>query len=180
LYYFENGVWNYDGLSDFSRIQRQDAFFRAVAGKIGSIVTNPFALNSFLGAATKNVTVDKTLSTGEIISLAKIFRSFSSKELITETLPTIPYTTSGGADVLVPAPDPDESIIGQFLAFGTTKQATTSSALHPIAKDRSVLTSSNSVTGVPVTALPVGTSVSSDTVDYNTQLEPWNPTPCNP
>ena len=30
LYYEDTGEWQYDGLSDFSRIQRQDAFFRAL------------------------------------------------------------------------------------------------------------------------------------------------------
>jgi len=29
LYYFKDGSWNYDGMSDWSRIQRQQAFFHA-------------------------------------------------------------------------------------------------------------------------------------------------------
>ena len=37
LYYMDsNGEWEYDGQSDFSRIQRQDAFFRAVLAKVES------------------------------------------------------------------------------------------------------------------------------------------------
>ncbi len=37
LYYKNsNGYWEYDGLSDFSRIQRQDAFFRAVLAKVNA------------------------------------------------------------------------------------------------------------------------------------------------
>ena len=39
---------NYDGLSDFSRIQRQDAFFRAVVSRSAHQVTNPLSLNDFL------------------------------------------------------------------------------------------------------------------------------------
>src|SRR5262249_1646499 len=31
-----NGYWTVDGLSDFSRIQRQDAFFRAVLAKLNT------------------------------------------------------------------------------------------------------------------------------------------------
>ena len=35
LYYLNsNGYWESDGQSDFSRIQRQDAFFRAVLAKV--------------------------------------------------------------------------------------------------------------------------------------------------
>ncbi len=33
FYMNSNGYWESDGLSDFSRIQRQDAFFRAVLAK---------------------------------------------------------------------------------------------------------------------------------------------------
>ena len=40
-----NGYWEYDGFSDFSRIQRQDAFFRAVLAKINSAY-NPLTINA--------------------------------------------------------------------------------------------------------------------------------------
>ena len=51
LYYMNsNGYWEDDGLSDFSRIQRQDAFFRAVLAKVNASITDPFAINSFIGA----------------------------------------------------------------------------------------------------------------------------------
>jgi len=123
LYYYSGGQWNYDGDSDFSRIQRQDAFFRALVAKLRGAVTNPLTLNSFLGAATKYVTIDQTLSEGELVSLAKIFRSFTSAELVTETLPTAPVTISG-QDVLIPAVSADESVIDKFLAFGTTASTT--------------------------------------------------------
>ena len=59
-----NGYWEVDGLSDFSRIQRQDAFFRAVLAKVNSSITNPFAINSFIGAAVGNLTIDDTLDQG--------------------------------------------------------------------------------------------------------------------
>ncbi len=36
-----NGYWQYDGLSDFSRIQRQDAFFRAVLAKLNTSTLQP-------------------------------------------------------------------------------------------------------------------------------------------
>lgn len=193
LYYYENGQWNYDGLSDFSRIQRQDAFFRAVVSRLRGAVTNPLALNSFLGAATKNVTIDQTLSEGELVSLARIFHSFTSSELVTETLPTAPVTISG-EDVLEPVPGPDEQMIAKFLAFGTGNGATTTADLRPAtggsAYDRSlpaqsldaVLTSAVlGATAAPtVTTVPGAPPVSSGDIVYNTQAEPWNPVPCSP
>ena len=63
LYYMNsNGYWEGDGLSDFSRIQRQDAFFRAVLAKLNASIPNPLTINSFIGAAVSNMTIDDTLS----------------------------------------------------------------------------------------------------------------------
>ena len=93
LYYKNaNGYWEYDGLSDFSRIQRQDAFFRAVLAKINSSITNPLAINSFIGAAVGNLTIDDTLTQGDLLHIANVFRGLPSSHLVTETLPTVAYT----------------------------------------------------------------------------------------
>jgi len=196
LYYFHNGAWQEDYGSDWSRIQRQDAFFRAVVSRMKTAITNPFRLNSFLGAATKNVQIDQSLSEGEIISLARIFRSFSSSELQTETLPTIPFTTNG-QDVLLPAQRPDEQMISQFLAFGTTSPTQTvdttapttatktAATLAPGGMVEALLTSALSggsagSSVAPVTTVPAGASANQNDVVYNTQPEPWNPTTCSP
>ena len=89
LYYMNsNGYWEYDGLSDFSRIQRQDAFFRAVLAKINSSITNPLAINAFIGAAVGNLTIDDTLTQGDLLHIADVFRGLPSSHLVTETLPT--------------------------------------------------------------------------------------------
>ena len=75
LYYKNaNGYWEYDGLSDFSRIQRQDAFFRAVLAKVNASITNPLAINAFIGAAVGNLTIDDTLSQGDLLHIADVFR----------------------------------------------------------------------------------------------------------
>jgi hypothetical protein len=96
----QDGYWNYDGQSDFSRIQRQDAFFRAVLDKLGTVSLNPFTINSFIGAAVGNLTIDDTLSKNDLFDMATQFRGLSSSHFVTETLPTIGFTTSGGAEVL--------------------------------------------------------------------------------
>ena len=97
-YMDSDGYWEYDGLSDFSRIQRQDAFFRAVLAKVNASVTNPFTINSFIGAAVGNLTIDDTLSQSDLFHLAEDFRGLPPSHLVTETLPTVGYTTDGGAD----------------------------------------------------------------------------------
>ena len=199
LYYFANGQWNYDGLSDLSRIRRQDAFFRAVAARLRGAVANPIALNSFLGAATRNVTIDQTLSEGELVSLARIFHDFTSSELTAETLPTAPVVIAG-QDVLLPAVVPDEQMIARFLAFGEPATATTTSAgivrtspggvttgdpvraprRVPGSAPRAALVSSVVPAVPPVTTLPGAPAVAPGGIDYNTQPEPWNPVPCSP
>jgi LCP family protein required for cell wall assembly len=126
LYYKNsNGYWEYDGLSDFSRIQRQDAFFRAVLAKVNASITNPLAINSFIGASVGNLTIDDTLSQGDLLHIAEDFRGLPSSHLVTETLPTIGYTTDGGASVLKLAEPYAQNMIDSFNLIGAQPAATT-------------------------------------------------------
>ena len=126
LYYLNSeGYWEGDGLSDFSRIQRQDAFFRAVLAKINASIsiTSPLTINSFIGASVGNLTIDDTLTEGDIYHLAQDFRGLSSTHLITETLPVTSLVTDGGADVLLAAQPYAQNMIDAFNAIGTTPPA---------------------------------------------------------
>jgi len=126
LYYKDsNGYWEYDGLSDFSRIQRQDAFFRAVLAKVNASITNPLAINAFIGASVGNLTIDDTLSQSDLFHIAEDFRGLPSSHLVTETLPTIGYTTDGGASVLKQAEPYAQNMIDSFNAIGMQPAATT-------------------------------------------------------
>ena len=131
LYYMNaNGYWTYDGNSDFSRIQRQDAFFRAVLAKVGSIGLNPITINDFVSAAVTNFTIDDTLSKGDLINIANDFRGLPKNHLVTETLPTIGYTTAGGAAVLKTAQPYAQSMVAAFNQLGTAPPAVTPPASH--------------------------------------------------
>jgi LCP family protein required for cell wall assembly len=179
LYYFKDGAWQEDYGSDWSRIQRQDAFFRALLPKLHTITTNPGALNSFMGAATKSVAIDASISESMIVSLASAFSHLSGKNFGSETLPTVPYTTSGGADVLLPAPAPDEQMIRQFLAFGTSSSSTTTKSAVANRAPLVSLTAATTGPSNPTVTTIVGGANPADVV-YNTSPEPWNPTPCTP
>ena len=129
LYYMNsNGYWEGDGLSDFSRIQRQDAFFRAVLDKLHQSTLDPFTINSFIGAAVGNLTIDDTLSKGDLLHIAEDFRSLPSSHLITETLPTIGFVTDGGADVLKEAQPYAQNMIDAFNQIGISPAPTATSA----------------------------------------------------
>jgi LCP family protein required for cell wall assembly len=125
LFYMNSGYWTSDGLSDFSRIQRQDAFFRAVLKKAGTIGFDPIAINNFVSAAVTNLTIDDTLSKGDLITIANDFKGLPPKHLFTETLPTIGYVTDGGADVLKEAQPFAQDMIDAFNKIGTTPPPTT-------------------------------------------------------
>ena len=116
-----NGYWEYDGLSDFSRIQRQDAFFRAVLAKVNTSLHNPLALNGFISAAVGNLTIDDTLGKGDLFHLATEFKGLQTSHLVTETLPTKSYVTDGGADVLLEAQPYADNMIKAFNQIGLPK-----------------------------------------------------------
>ena len=78
LYYYSGGQWNYDGMSDWSRIRRQQAFFHAVINKANGSLTNPLTMNSFLRATVGDLKVDKGFSADEMISLGLQFRGLPS------------------------------------------------------------------------------------------------------
>jgi hypothetical protein len=140
LYYINsNGYWEYDGLSDFSRIQRQDSFFRAVLAKVNTSITNPLAINGFLSAAVGNLAIDDTLSETDLFHIATEFRGLSSSHLITETLPTTSYVTDGGADVLLAAQPYADQMISAFNQIGAPKvpPSTTTTTAPPLV-DRAV------------------------------------------
>lgn len=130
LYYMTpDGYWEGDGLSDFSRIQRQDEFFRAVLAKVNASITNPLAINSFIGASVGHLTIDDSLTEGDLYHIAQDFRGLDSSHLITETLPVTSYVTDGGADVLQMAEPYAQNMIDAFNAIGTAPPATT--VAHP-------------------------------------------------
>jgi LCP family protein required for cell wall assembly len=116
-----DGYWEYDGLSDFSRIQRQDAFFRAVLAKVNTSLHNPFAINGFISAAVGNLTIDDTLSKTDLFHLATEFKGLQTSHLVTETLPTKGYVTDGGADVLLAAQPYADNMIKAFNQIGLPK-----------------------------------------------------------
>jgi LCP family protein required for cell wall assembly len=130
------GYWEYDGLSDFSRIQRQDSFFRAVLAKVNTSITNPLAINGFIGSAVGNLAIDDTLSESDLYHIATEFRGLSSSHLITETLPTTSYVTGAGADVLLAAQPYATQMIDAFNQLGVPKPpptTTTTTTAPPLA-----------------------------------------------
>ncbi len=87
-YYYQDGEWQYDGTSDFGRIQRQDAFLRALISAVKSKETNPIALARFAGSLHEGLQIDDGFGTNELIGLAETYHSFDAGQLAAQTLPT--------------------------------------------------------------------------------------------
>jgi anionic cell wall polymer biosynthesis LytR-Cps2A-Psr (LCP) family protein len=107
--------WVYDGTSDFGRIDRQNAFLRAMISRVkGMGFTNPLAINNFLSKLPQGIAIDNTFTLKELIGLALKYHSFNPSAMLTYTLPTIPAVI-GGADVLITQePQAEQMIVNIF------------------------------------------------------------------
>ena len=61
--YYANGYWQFDGTGDFGRIDRQDAFLRALVDQARTKY-NPLTINALLGSIPQGITIDDQLSAG--------------------------------------------------------------------------------------------------------------------
>ena len=91
--YKKDGKWVSDPTSDLGRISRQQDFIRRAAQRaIDRGIRNPSTALSLINAATQAVTLDNTLSVGDIQQLVSQFRAANVDALQRFQLPT----TSGG------------------------------------------------------------------------------------
>jgi LCP family protein required for cell wall assembly len=178
LYYFKDGTWSYDGMSDWSRIQRQQAFFHAVMNKANSEFPNLLAINSFLQATADDLQVDSGFTSREMIDLGLRFRGIASASLATEVLPTYGATVDGN-DVLMTAQPYAQQMISSFLAFGSstgsTPTGTSASATTRPGTSATQPTTTTSAPNVATTTTPESQVVFDNPKDLP---EPWNPKPC--
>ncbi len=91
--------WYYDGTSDFGRIDRQNAFLRAMVDQAKKLY-NPLTINRFLSQLPKGITLDSNFSLSELIGLAVRFHGINANAIRTYTMPTVAATNSTLGDVL--------------------------------------------------------------------------------
>jgi polyisoprenyl-teichoic acid--peptidoglycan teichoic acid transferase len=98
---YESGEWLTDPTADLGRIQRQQDFIRRMLRKaVASGLSNPLTLNRLIGIGVRDVTLDDRMSTGDIVKLARRFRSLDADTVDMLTFPTEPADI-GGASVLL-------------------------------------------------------------------------------
>ena len=86
-----------DGTSDLGRVQRQQAFLRAVLGKAGAS-KNPFQLAKIGRALSDGLKVDDRMTVLDAVRFAWNMGRLNPTSIV---LPTTPHTTSAGAEVLL-------------------------------------------------------------------------------
>jgi polyisoprenyl-teichoic acid--peptidoglycan teichoic acid transferase len=171
--YLKDGYWHDDPTSDFGRIQRQNAFLKALINQAESDY-NPLTLNAFIGSVVQGITVDSTFTVADLVSLAREFRSFESSSLGTDTLPTyVAYSSefaSYGA-VLYVDQTAAQSMITQFL--GGPPEPALIPPPGPYGPVSTTTTTAPSAFGGGSTGATSSTTSTSTTVETD-----FDPTPC--
>lgn len=111
----EAGRWVPDPTSDIGRIARQQDFIRRMMKKaVSQGLTNPLTLNRLIGIGVNNLTIDGTMSTKDMVTVARRFKSLDPNKVDMQTLPTTDYTTPGGAEVLLLDDDAAQPLIDRI------------------------------------------------------------------
>lgn len=98
--YYEAGSWHYDPTSDFGRIKRQQDFIRrAIKKAVSTGLTNPFQLNRLVNIGVENVRLDSGMSTKDIVTVARRFKSLDADSVDMQTLPTTGASFAAAGDV---------------------------------------------------------------------------------
>ena len=163
--------WIYDGTSDYGRIDRQNAFLRAMINRVKGKLGNPLAMNDFLASIPQGVSIDAKFTLNQMIGLALKFRHFNPANMRTYTLATTGATVNGADLLFVQQPAAQQMLVDIFgselvaptnpppnEAFQTPPPpaiTTTTVASHPTtsAPTHASATSTTSTT-LPTTATP--------------------------
>jgi LCP family protein required for cell wall assembly len=178
--YYSNGYWQYDGTSDFGRIQRQDVFIRSLITSAKSKV-NPLTVNAFIGSIHEGVTIDDGFGINELIGLALDYHSYDPGNLQAQTLPTEAANDFGDlGDVLtVQQPEAQEMLVN---TFGSDLQTPTDPPPDAAGEPNPppLVTTTTVAPAAPTSGGSSSGSASAPTTTTTTAPPSFNPTPCTP
>jgi LCP family protein required for cell wall assembly len=177
--YYSDGYWQFDGTSDFGRIQRQDVFLRSLITAAKSKVS-PFTVNAFIGSIHEGVTIDDGFGINELIGLALDYHSFDPSNLNAMTLPTEAANGFGDlGDVLtVQQPEAQEMLVN---IFGSDLQSPTDPPPDAAGEPNPPPPVTTTTTVPPASATTAPSGSSSGAAATTAAAPPsFNPTPCSP
>jgi LCP family protein required for cell wall assembly len=172
--------WMYDGTSDFGRIDRQNAFLRAMVDQAKKLY-NPLTINSFLSKLPQGITLDQNFSLNELIGLAVRFHSINPNAIQTWTMPTVSATNTELGDVLyVEQPEAQQmlaNIFGSELKAPADPPPDTSNVSTP----PPTVTTTTQPAASLVTSPKKSSSAPTTTTTNPTLAAPsFDPVPCTP
>jgi polyisoprenyl-teichoic acid--peptidoglycan teichoic acid transferase len=127
---YEGGEWAIDPTGDLGRIQRQQDFIRRMLRKaVSSGLSNPLTLNRIIGIGVRDVTLDDQMSTGDIVRLARRFKSLDADTVDMLTFPTTPEDIDGSS-VLVLKQEEAQPYIDRLNGLGGPEESD-SGSLQP-------------------------------------------------
>ena len=176
FYWYQNGYWHYDGTSDFGRIQRQDAFLKAMMSSAKSKV-DPLTINAFIGSIHEGITIDDGFGLNELIGLALTYHSYDPGNLQGQTLPTVPANSFGslGSVLTVDQPAAQQMLVN---IFGSSLVSPTNPP--PGANGYPDPPPSVTPTTAPPAAATPAAHAAATTTPTTAPPPSYNPVPCTP
>ena len=116
------GRWEADTSSDLGRITRQQLFVRRAMHKVLSLgITDVPTFTRLLNVAKDSVTIDQTLTRGDLYALVKRFKTLQPDDIETHSLPVKEHVTNAGADVLLMDNDAAQPTLDIFRGVDPTR-----------------------------------------------------------
>ncbi len=182
--YYVNGVAQYDGTSDFGRIDRQNQFLRSLIKSAKSKV-NPLTINAFIRALPKGVSIDAKLSFDDLTRLVLQFRNLDPTALNAQTLPTAGFTYNSASMLTVEQPMAQEMLVKIFGQVGTPGGLVQPTNPPPVNQSLATppppVVTTTTTPPTTTTTNPTGTTAPTTTTTTPQHTEPWytfNPTSC--
>jgi LCP family protein required for cell wall assembly len=178
-YWYQNGIWNYDGTSDFGRIDRQNAFLRAMLNRAKGLY-NPLTINSFLSKIPQGITLDSNFTMNELIGLALRFHGLNPASIQTYTLPTVSAVAANVGDVLfVNQPLAQEMLVNIFGSqlIAPTNPPPNSALQTPMPP---MVTTTTAVPSTSSTLKSAQQPTTTTTMNASAQVPFFDPVPCTP
>jgi LCP family protein required for cell wall assembly len=170
--------WVYDGSSDFGRIDRQDAFLRAMIDQAKKLY-NPLTLIRFLSAIPQGVTLDSNFTLHELLGLAVRFHDVNANAIETFTLPTLAVNNTSLGDVLyVAQPAAQQQLVGIF-GTGLEKPANPPPN-QALQTPQPPFVAVTTTTTTPKNSSGTSTATTTTTNPTLTDVPNFDPRPCTP
>ena len=148
---FVDGEWKTDGLSDLSRISRQQDFIRRVIDEAIDNAFSPSVISGLFETSDDYIVTDPGLTVDKVLQFAGVLRSIDPAQITTYQIQATGQTI-GGASVLVPRLGGDNMQAVLALFRGEATLAESGDQVF----DEPELTAAPNTT-VPLTTVPVTT-----------------------